>query len=126
MKHLAAISLLLSTPAAAEVVSADAHGFEVRESVQTSVPPAVAWATFVRIGQWWSVEHSYSGDSTNWWIPNRACLGAMLRSAGFHILAHAEEEVYVCRTGPRPHGDAPLLIGSGASTKPRQTSPRAR
>jgi hypothetical protein len=72
MKHLAAISLLLSTPAAAEVVSADAHGFEVRESVQTSVPPAVAWATFVRIGQWWSVEHSYSGNAANLSLDARA------------------------------------------------------
>ena len=28
------------------------------------------------------VEHRYAGDPTNWWIPNRACAEAMLRSAG--------------------------------------------
>ena len=36
-------------------------------------------------------------DPTNWWIPNRACAEAMLRSAGFEIVDHPEEEVYVCR-----------------------------
>ena len=29
------------------------------------------------------VEHRYADDPTNWWIPNRACVEAMLRSAGF-------------------------------------------
>ncbi len=48
------------------------------------------------------LEHHYSGDPTNWWVPNRACMEAMLRSAGFAIEAHPEEEVYVCRLGPEP------------------------
>jgi tRNA (mo5U34)-methyltransferase len=43
------------------------------------------------------IEHSYSGDPTNWWVPNRACTAAMLRSAGFRIEANPEEEVFVCR-----------------------------
>jgi tRNA (mo5U34)-methyltransferase len=43
------------------------------------------------------VEHRYADDPTNWWIPNRACVEAMLRSAGFEITAHPEEEVYICR-----------------------------
>jgi len=43
------------------------------------------------------IEHSYSHDPTNWWIPNRACAEAMLRSAGFEILNHPEAEVFICR-----------------------------
>ena len=43
------------------------------------------------------VEHRYARDVTNWWVPNRACAEAMLRAAGFAILEHPEEEVYVCR-----------------------------
>jgi tRNA (mo5U34)-methyltransferase len=43
------------------------------------------------------IERSYSGDETNWWVPNRACTEALLRSAGFEISDHPEEEVYVCR-----------------------------
>ena len=46
------------------------------------------------------VEQCYCGDPTNWWLPNRACVEAMLRSAGFRILAQPEEEVYLCRTAP--------------------------
>ena len=49
------------------------------------------------------VEKRYSNDPTNWWIPNRPCAEAMLRSAGFSILNHPEEEVYLCRVNP----DAP-------------------
>jgi tRNA (mo5U34)-methyltransferase len=43
------------------------------------------------------VENRYAGDQTNWWIPNRACAQAMLRSAGFEILANPEDEVFICR-----------------------------
>ncbi len=52
------------------------------------------------------VEHSYAHDPTNWWVPNRACAEAMLRSAGFEITAHPEAEVYICRrsTAPKPPG----------------------
>jgi tRNA (mo5U34)-methyltransferase len=43
------------------------------------------------------IEHKYAGDPTNWWIPNRACTEAMLRSAGFETIAHPEDEVFVCQ-----------------------------
>jgi tRNA (mo5U34)-methyltransferase len=48
------------------------------------------------------IEHEYADDPTNWWAPNAACVEAMLRSAGFAIVAHPEDEVYVCRRGDRP------------------------
>ena len=48
------------------------------------------------------IEHHYAGDPTNWWAPNRACSEAMLRSAGFAIQQHPEEEVFVCRRIERP------------------------
>ena len=43
------------------------------------------------------IEKEYSADPTNWWIPNRACIEAMLRAAGFEIVDRPEAEVYVCR-----------------------------
>jgi tRNA (mo5U34)-methyltransferase len=46
------------------------------------------------------VEHSYSHDHTNWWIPNRACAEAMLRSSGFEIVHRPEDEIYICRKRP--------------------------
>jgi tRNA (mo5U34)-methyltransferase len=48
------------------------------------------------------IEHRYARDPTNWWAPNRACAEAMLRSAGFTIQQHPEEEVFVCRRVQRP------------------------
>jgi tRNA (mo5U34)-methyltransferase len=47
------------------------------------------------------VERAYCNDGTNWWIPNRACAEAMLRSAGFAILENPVGEVYVCRRARR-------------------------
>ena len=46
------------------------------------------------------VEERYSGDDSNWWVPNRACAEAMLRSSGFLILSRPEEEVYLCQVAP--------------------------
>jgi tRNA (mo5U34)-methyltransferase len=43
------------------------------------------------------IENAFAGDPTNWWVPNRACVEAMLRASGFSIASHPEEEVYVCR-----------------------------
>jgi tRNA (mo5U34)-methyltransferase len=51
------------------------------------------------------VEKRYSGDWTNWWIPNRACSEAMLRASGFEIDQRIEDEVYLCRVTKRPYGD---------------------
>jgi tRNA (mo5U34)-methyltransferase len=48
------------------------------------------------------IENQYSHDWTNWWVPNRACTEAMLRSAGFTIDSQIEEEVYLCRVSERP------------------------
>ena len=53
-------------------------------------------------------ERKYAGDFTNWWIPNRACLEGMLRSAGFEITGHPEREVFICRPLDRlPHEEMP-------------------
>lgn len=43
------------------------------------------------------IENQYSEDPTNWWIPNRACAEAVLRSAGFKIESCPEAEVFICR-----------------------------
>ena len=62
------------------------------------------------------IEHRYSHDATNWWVPNRACTEAMLRSSGFAIEARPEDEVYVCRWKPleRPFEAAPRIYPSSS------------
>jgi tRNA (mo5U34)-methyltransferase len=54
------------------------------------------------------VEQRYADDPTNWWIPNRACVEAMLRSAGFSIIDHPEPEVYLCRRADRAQREDPV------------------
>ena len=50
------------------------------------------------------IERRYAGDPTNWWVPNVACAGAMLRASGFEILDHPEDEVFICRRAAGPGG----------------------
>ena len=54
------------------------------------------------------VEHSYSRDWTNWFIPNRAASAAMLRSSGFEIVSNPDPEVFVCRTAARAYPASPV------------------
>ena len=66
MKWLLAL-LAIVVPAAArgEVVAAGPNGFEVRHSVQVVIPKPATFDAFTRIAEWWSAEHTYSGDSSN-------------------------------------------------------------
>jgi tRNA (mo5U34)-methyltransferase len=61
------------------------------------------------------VEHRYADDPTNWWIPNRACVEAMLRSSGFEIVAHPEDEVYLCRPASPPAGEGAVYPAKGTA-----------
>jgi tRNA (mo5U34)-methyltransferase len=42
------------------------------------------------------IEERYSSDPTNWWIPNRGAVEAMLRSSGLEIVSHPEAETWIC------------------------------
>jgi tRNA (mo5U34)-methyltransferase len=60
------------------------------------------------------VERKYCDDETNWWIPNRACVEAMLRSSGFAPTPIPHSEVYLCRVAaPDPFG-GPVYPARGA------------
>jgi tRNA (mo5U34)-methyltransferase len=67
------------------------------------------------------IEHEYAHDPTNWWAPNRACSEAMLRSAGFQVIAHPESEIFICKHTNRPCGD-----GYGPVYPAQSTSPSGR
>ena len=49
------------------------------------------------------IEREWAHDWTNWWVPNRAGVEAMLRASGFAIEAGPVDEVYLCRTAPVPY-----------------------
>ncbi len=46
------------------------------------------------------IEHRFSGDPTNWWVPNHAGIEAMLRSAGLRVLQRPAGEIYLCEPDP--------------------------
>jgi len=51
------------------------------------------------------IEKKYAGDPTNWWIPNHGAVEAMLRSSGLEIVAHPEQETWICApTHVQRHG----------------------
>lgn len=64
-------------------------GLTERESMLQTGWPSMAF-----------VEHSFCGDPTNWWIANRACVEAMLRSSGMRVIARPEAETLLCEPDP--------------------------
>jgi tRNA (mo5U34)-methyltransferase len=42
------------------------------------------------------IEHRLEDDASNWWAPTHAGVEALLRSAGFEVLARPEHEFYLC------------------------------
>ena len=60
------------------------------------------------------VEQRYAGDETNWWVPNRPCVEAMLRSAGFEPAPLPHTEIYLCRVAG-PGSGRPLPFGEEAA-----------
>lgn len=47
------------------------------------------------------IEQRLAGDPTNWWVPNHACIEAMLRSSGFRIVSRPGHEIYLCEPVPK-------------------------
>jgi hypothetical protein len=56
---------LFASPATADVVSANANGFEVRHSVNLVIPQQKAFSAFSEVQNWWSKDHTYSGTAAN-------------------------------------------------------------
>jgi tRNA (mo5U34)-methyltransferase len=46
------------------------------------------------------IEHRFSDDATNWWVPNHAGIEAMLRSCGLRVTGRPAEEIYLCVPDP--------------------------
>ena len=52
------------------------------------------------------IENAFCGDPTNWWVPNHAAVLALLRTAGFDMIARPGHEIYLCRPAPaRPRDE---------------------
>lgn len=65
------------------------------------------------------VERAYAHDETNWWIPNRAGVEAMLRSAGFTLRGVPGTELYLCGVAePSAWGGAVYPAGGPSGPVP--------
>ncbi|MCY7339433.1 MAG: ATPase [Sphingomonas bacterium] len=108
-------AMAFAAPAAAEVVSADAHGFEIRHSITLVVPQPQAYAAFGQVDRWWSKTHTYSGDPSRLSLTLRpgGCLCERLDGGGGieHLrVNYVEPNQRVVLTG----GLGPLLFEATA------------
>lgn len=87
-----------------EGVAADAGrdlAFQERERLDDPDWPRMAF-----------IETSFSGDPTNWWVPNHAGVLGLLRTAGFRVIARPGHEIYLCEPA----------AGDGAAAEAREAA----
>jgi tRNA (mo5U34)-methyltransferase len=75
----------LSLPGEEVYPDTDDHPITEREPLLDAGWPKMAF-----------IEHKFSNDRTNWWVPNHAGIEAMLRSSGLQVTARPAEEIYLC------------------------------
>jgi tRNA (mo5U34)-methyltransferase len=46
------------------------------------------------------IEHSFCKDPTNWWVPNKGAVLALLRSSGLYPLCQIAPETFLCEPDP--------------------------
>jgi len=68
----AVLFAIVTTPAAADVIKAEATGFVVEKAVAIDASPDTVWETLRAPQRWWSKEHTWSGDSANLYIDSQA------------------------------------------------------
>jgi tRNA (mo5U34)-methyltransferase len=70
------------------------------------------------------VENYLNSDPTNWWVPNHACIEAMLRTCGLRVIARPGDEIYLCRADPSIPSNAmtwnlPELLSATGMSDPK-------
>ncbi len=65
-------SLAFAPAAAAKIVDQSEAGFTVAHTAQVAATPADVWKMLRMPQNWWSKEHSWSGDGANFWLDSQA------------------------------------------------------
>jgi hypothetical protein len=76
---------IAAPPAAAEPGNGSEHGFTVSHAVDVKAEPFVAWRTMTsHVDQWWSKDHTWSGDAANLYlkVERNGCFCERLPNAG--------------------------------------------
>ncbi|HXZ68183.1 MAG TPA: SRPBCC family protein [Alphaproteobacteria bacterium] len=66
------LSILIATPARAEVAQSAPGGFKVVEQVSIAAAPDKVWALLVHPEKWWSSDHTWSHDASHLRLDVRA------------------------------------------------------
>jgi uncharacterized protein YndB with AHSA1/START domain len=79
-----AAGLLATSAARADVVNAEAAGFQIKTTLTIAAPPAKVYAGLLKPGKWWSSEHTWSGDAANLSLSGKAggCFCEKLQNGG--------------------------------------------
>ncbi|RDS81918.1 ATPase [Dyella psychrodurans] len=64
--------LAAASAARADVVTADAAGFQIKNTLTINSTPDKVYAALSRIDQWWNPQHTFSGKSANLSLQTRA------------------------------------------------------
>ena len=67
-----AAGMILVPPARADVVGADAGGFQVKTTLTIAAAPAKVYAALLQVGKWWNPQHTWSGKGTNLTLSGKA------------------------------------------------------
>lgn len=67
------------------------------------------------------VEHKLAGDPTNWWVPSRPAVEAMLRSCGLRVAARPVDEVWIC-VPERPNPNRGELARATGRSAPHRSA----
>jgi hypothetical protein len=59
------LSLLFSSRVVAELADSGSNGFTIKTTLTIQASPQDVDGYLIRVGDWWNLEHTYSGDSHN-------------------------------------------------------------
>ena len=81
---VAAVLFAMQTVAVAEVADSSTNGFTVKITTQVQATPENVYSRIIRVGDWWSSDHTYSGDAHNLSLEERpgGCFCEKLANGG--------------------------------------------
>lgn len=103
---LGLILLLATHMASAEVMNKSATGFNLKITADVPVTPAVAYAQFLNIGQWWVASHTWYGSAENLSIEPRA-------GGCFCEISGDNEVLHMLVTFVKPDAEIKMVGGLG-------------